>query len=565
MAPKKTKQSLITFETTTEHEKNKFPYSPGEHWDGNVLCDIGHVLLTWNVPAFQILMDKDYLFDDVTMYTFLQSVYFKYPNSGFAFDDKQILPENQLESLLENEDLMIERTKQFEDVQYVCRIMVSGSDNMNVHYQVLVINRKKRQVFVIEHAKGIPLSMSQKKQVKNVLKSFGWVKNPTLTDYEENVNKSRWLLKHIASHKRGSDEFLSPACGPFACLVLYLCFSQAKNLETFDPSTIMLNDDEEGCQMSELTLSLGCLRKDFLRIFRKTLLPYVDNCFQRLKSLWQQTGQNSKEDLQLYYYTQGLLKLNEYKFFEALSIEEPFVCKNPKEKPTYIFIPSCCFRSYHPVCYLTYIWKRLSDEFGEQQSWPGISPCPFCLRSERVVDGVCHAGMMCTEEVVTLEQELKPLFKQFWALMKYDVESKYIATKYRGQGTKAFLMREEKKTKECYDFGLIPEIAMTLEEYQTGDVVVEEQPPPCFSISQFKISVLFHARVKGKINTMNQEASVNQRRLEMNRIVGSQASNPIDVDACDPVSNPKQTDASSLFSSDSSESRFSNTIYSQRY
>ena len=134
-------------------------------------------------------MEKEYLFNDIMMYPFLKTVSFKYSNSGFAVNDMQMLSEMEFDDLIKDKERMNEGVVNFKDAKYVCCILVTGKDDMNAHYQVLVIRRDERQIFLIEHAKGNPPSSSQRKRVRHVIKSFGWEESPKLTEDRKNANK----------------------------------------------------------------------------------------------------------------------------------------------------------------------------------------------------------------------------------------------------------------------------------------------------------------------------------------------------------------------------------------
>ena len=89
-------------------------------------------------------------------------------------DDKELLNEDQFDSLMDNSEFIEARKSEYKEEYYVCQLMVTGSNPKASHYQVLVLNRYTSTIFLIEFSKAIPPQQETKRFIKKILVSFGW-------------------------------------------------------------------------------------------------------------------------------------------------------------------------------------------------------------------------------------------------------------------------------------------------------------------------------------------------------------------------------------------------------
>ena len=381
-----------------------FQYSIG---DGKgtfyVDANCGQALLNWGVATYKRIMHPDYYLDNTVMNTFLFAVRSRYKEAIFTADKWELHLKDWLDHEMQDKALMKARKEEFKDVNKVCRLLVtSGKDKNNGHYQVLVIEREVREITLIEYTKIEVLHDCQLVGMRNAIISLGWCgknhlrlsksmgrgKNPDL-----DKKKSMWFYNHIHyarphefQHDKGTSD-----CAPFAALVYLTCMSNRSADFRADLLSYQEYDDHN-------------IRWLFLMQMHKILPSYVDEEFLNLVYI-RDTDENDHNHMD---YSRQFFGLTEDKLKAAVTPRNDVncLCGDKNHKTTNIFIPSCCFRSYHADCYIKQFCKQITT------NQEHICFCDLCKASSKVLLGIQDTEATNIEEVHKLGNSKEAIFKQ---------------------------------------------------------------------------------------------------------------------------------------------------------
>ena len=379
-------------------------------------CFNSQKLLNWNVSTFQKLMHPEYYFDNYTMSTFLWAVRFKYRESMFVHDNSELYQKVRFDHDLLDEGVLLARREYFQTAKRVCRILVTGNLNEQAHYQVLIFERELKEVTLIEYTKVSTIHQTQLSGIKDIIFSMGWGVRKNLKlrkskgrgkNGDLKKKKGTWFYNHIhyakpcafASDKGTSD------CGPFSGLV-YL-----KIMSNYDPSfqvEAMKYDEYDNAN----------IRWCFIKEFRKLLPQYIEEEFT---NYFVKCDINPK-DYNHMKYTNQLLSLPEDKLEFAVVPQNRVncICGNEKHKTSFIFVPSCCFRTFHADCYLKHFCSQLTTNADE------IYFCNECKKSKDILLGGQDRVATSVEEIYTLTDDKKKNFEQFMRLTEKDEMHRYV-------------------------------------------------------------------------------------------------------------------------------------------
>ena len=379
--------------------------------------------LNWNTLAFQALMVAETWFNEITMYSYIASVMNFHKDSIYATDPDQFFYGYQLQDeLIENKEWLENRQRKYKDKNYFCRILVSGKEFKDSHYQVLVFNRKKREVTVIEYTSVEGLDAQQIKLIKTVLYSIGWVTTVKATRVNRATVKGKRAMKskkdnHWYYHhhnyfiKIGDGLIALPECGPFACLAYKRVM---ENKDTFFiPHQIKFDN-------TFFEIDVDGIRWAMIKSFRKILGSYIDAEMEINMLAWKGDKSIQKSEIEKWKlsidYTKRLLDLSDENFQAAILPEETQVCDcfDKEKKTKNYFIPSCCGRMYHADCFLKYLWLQITE--GQN-----FSVCKFCKPSETdVLCGIINTEFIGIDNILEWKPNTKLDCPQFLELISLD-------------------------------------------------------------------------------------------------------------------------------------------------
>ena len=145
---------------------------------------------------------------------------------------------------------------------------------------------------------------------------------------------------------------------------------------------------------------------------RELLPAFVDDEFHKYVYAID-TNNNDQRHME---YTRRFLALPEDSLKAAIVPQDNVncLCGNKDHKTTNIFIPSCCFRSYHVDCYIKAYCMQISTNQDQ------ICFCNQCKESNNVLLGVQDHEATTIEEVYEMEKSKQAIFKQFMILTEKD-------------------------------------------------------------------------------------------------------------------------------------------------
>ena len=382
---------------------------PGD--EGNiVLDDTFEGYLNWNVLGMHQCLNPAYYHSARTVQTFIKAVKHKFKNSFLKTDNEEMATKIILESTMfdennleEGDELLKRRKEEFQNVDKVCRFMYTGAGGKvktgtvddkvyeEGHYVVLVIEREKKKITVIEWTMCDDLDKEQHETLILILKSMSWFnqKSKKLSKYTKKSStyqKKIWRYKHIKYYREGTDDFGIPDCACFSCLAFLTCMSsQLPSDNEFDFEKID----------TELRNNIPNLRWMFLKECRKLLPDFIKTAF--LKTL-KNYGNNTKlirDDKRQIEYTQGLFALSDAQYEAAIKprSDQFCICNNKNHRTRFCFVPSCCYRTYHSDCYVTDVFKKETKE-------DKYCLCKFCDETVEKVVGAIQVDIMSVEEII---------------------------------------------------------------------------------------------------------------------------------------------------------------------
>ena len=395
-----------------EHIPKNFEHSIGDG-KGFFIFDSnsGNTLLNWGVATYKRIMHPDYWVDNTVMDTFLLAVRYHNKNAMFSTDNWELLHKDDLDQAMKNTEVMKERIKKYKNDKRVCRLLVTGGKNRNeMHYQVLVIEREFREVHLIEYTKMSVIHHSQLTGIKDAIISLGWCTKNHLrlsksqgrgNNPDVKTKRSKWYYNHI--HYARPHEFEetreTPDCGPFAALVYLKCM-ESRDKE-FRPE-VMVYDEYNKANLRWL----------FLLKMQKILPLYIDDAVKQ-RANKQVSDDNEKQHM---VYTREFFGLIEEELSEAVDPKDNVncTCGRKEHKSTNIFIPSCCFRSYHADCYMEHLCMQISEN-------PiNFYACNSCDSVSGTLLGVQDHEATNIEAIHNFAETKKEIFKQIMLLSKYD-------------------------------------------------------------------------------------------------------------------------------------------------
>ena len=418
-----------------------------------------HGLLTWNISSFQMMLNPEFWYDSVTMKTFVDAAHFVYPNATFAIDNTQMAAPYQIQEMLQKDcekfeedekinypddhETLKQRTDKYKHTQRIMRLMVTSDSDLqydgkkfplvhgNVHFQVLIFERKEKIATLIEFSRIDEIDRYQLAAMKLILQSLGWShnKNDLNKMYKGDKKKRKKAKAWTYKHKRYEWDKIDkdgaiPECGPLACLAYLAC--------------MQIQDEDDGSNFdfgkydSHIKENITDIRWLSILKFRELLIPYINEDWEKVKAMsvvaefGKDTGgdfhkNHIEKDEQLVDFTRSLLALSDKKFKAAILPEEKefCLCNKKDRKTTHYFLPSCCHRTYHADCYLSFMWDEVSKSFHKRL-------CRFCPQHNLNVLGVLLPETLSIVEIVKLESNSQKAYKQLMGLHKYDDLHRYV-------------------------------------------------------------------------------------------------------------------------------------------
>ena len=407
---------------------------------------LGVCYLSWNVADFQALLQHDNWWNKNTMSSFINSVKMEFQNSMFDVEKDDLMTATDIQGILGEGSLLKERTEHFKDKTKVCRLLVAGQDDTAAHYQVLIMDKTKRELVFIEHSRESDIAEDQTQRIRSALDSIGWT-----DDYDEEVkiiefppkgkkktytkntkNKEKvWNLKHIMHYNPyalkeskecgdiNRDFFTQPDCGAFSYLVYLKCMSATD--KQFDPKKFTFDADGP----ESIGIDPEGYRWDAIKKFRERAIPYIKETYEMLKAGLIAHGFFEYHLEKRMRYTFQLLSLSEDNFSAVIMSKEgkKCFCSNRLRNTQNYIMPSCCFRAYHVDCYLRFLWSQFKLKKKHRSFCIDCKQTSKECRNDDVIIGVLDPETLDLVEMYEImEDDNKRLFEIFDKLSKFDVE-----------------------------------------------------------------------------------------------------------------------------------------------
>ena len=115
-------------------------------------------------------------------------------------------------------------------------------------------------------------------------------------------------------------------------------------------------------------------------------------------------------------YTRQFFGLKEEELKEAVDPKDNIncTCGRKEHKSTNIFIPSCCFWSYHADCYMEHLCMQI------RENPINFYACKSCDTMSGTLLGVQDHEATNIEAIHNFAETKKEIFKQIMLLSKYD-------------------------------------------------------------------------------------------------------------------------------------------------
>ena len=187
------------------------------------------------------------------MFTFIDSVKDTFKNSTFAVEPLDLMVVHEIRSIYEDGKSLKERKEYFKTINKVCRLMVSGPDDTEAHYQVLLMDRDNKEIILIEHSQEEVMDNDQHEKIRNALDSMGWtqewdtikfLKMPKTKKKKKTKSSDfTWHIKHIVHFNPSASNQLQelgdinqnnntyPDCGDFSFIVFLKYMSSTDSFE----------------------------------------------------------------------------------------------------------------------------------------------------------------------------------------------------------------------------------------------------------------------------------------------------------------------------------------------
>ena len=312
---------------------------------------------------------------------------------------------------MKNTDLIKERIERYKNDKRVCQLLVSGGKNRrSLHYQVLVLEKEFREVTLIEYTKISVIHHSQLTGIKDAIIALGWCTRNHLrisksigrgNNPELHTKRSKWFYNHI--HYARPHEFEEARgtsdCAPFAALVYLKCM--ASRDQEFRPDLMFYDEYDKANLRWSLLLKMQNILPQFIYdAFKQNVDKKVSD-------------DNDKQHL---VYTRQFFGLIEDELSEAVVPQDNVncTCGKKEHKTTNIFIPSCCFRSYHADCYI----EQQCIQIKENRKI--MLACESCESGSGTLLGVQDHEATNVESIYVFPNTKKEVFKQTMLLSKYD-------------------------------------------------------------------------------------------------------------------------------------------------
>ena len=402
---------IIVDDQTTQSKKTKSnkPQISDRHepgYQGVVVNDAmgGEAYLNWNVLSFQMLLNEDYWFNKSIISTFIHMVKWRLDKLGTekAFDTDEYEFGHVHEFKMMDDDDWKQRFKRFKKTKRLCRIMITGGDYVNSHYQVLVLEREEKKATLIDWSQ-LDIDGDQKFEIIDCLETMNWrlAKNKTpLYEFKEGKkSRNNWTYKHLKYYNDSVTDCGAPACGPFTCLVYQKCMESKQ--ENFDFEKLDQDIKE----------NVNDIRWAFIKKFREILPLFIKEKIEEAIPIWVNAQHENPElfvanvEKQI-EFSQGLLALSDTKFEAAIKPQNAdfCVCGKKGHKEKYCFNPSCCYRTYHPECYMDFLWNQLSSQ-------GGYILCPYCDGGKNFVMGISQVEIMSVDYIIKPNMNVKKFYK----------------------------------------------------------------------------------------------------------------------------------------------------------
>ena len=435
---------VITREGRIEKNGRYMTNFPGEN-PAAIIAKLGQAYLSWNVADFQALLQDDHWWNKNTVYTFIDAVKEAYGNSQFACEPHDLMTTSEIRDIYQYGDALKERKEMFKNANKICRLMVSGDNETEAHYQVLIMDRKNNDIIIIEHSEMESLESTQNDRILTALNSVGWT-----NEWEDNklykwpvsgkkgkskTPRLRWHIKHIRHHNSdlrndcreagdiNQNNYSTPDCAALS-FVVFLKHMSSTDL-SFDPKKFEFG--REG--LNSIAIDPEGVRWDAIKKFRPLAISYLKNIYESQKAEHVAHNIFEPHDDTRMEYTYRLLSLSEENFKSVLMSHESkkCFCSDKFRETENYFIPSCCFRAYHADCYMHFIWLQLRKRKKAKRYF-----CFNCRNHEKIILGALDANSLHLKKVFELDPadfntseyntNSKKLFNLFEDFAVYDEE-----------------------------------------------------------------------------------------------------------------------------------------------
>ena len=356
--------------------------------------------LNWNITDFQSMLTEDSHWNNPTMYTFVNTVKHHYSSSIYYTGDKyECTNIKDCKKLVEDEDFKQERKLEFQKVENICRLMITGTEK-SPHYQVVVFSRQKSELTIIDCSAKDDLDKKQIDFIDHIIKHMGWILPEDTLNLErskedgknDTSNPTSWYYNYHPYNALAQEDLtvaaknkkLSAISGPFSCLVYFHIMTNSDN--TFRPEIMDFNDR---IASTNIWLKLDSMRWDVIRIMKRLLPNYIQTTYKTVQNEIRRFEGSSAPETARIYYTQLLFELNDKMFQTAIRPTDihTCLCHNIEHKTRFHFYPSCCFRAYHADCFFEYLFQQIGKKKKNYY-------CKHCRDRDGVILGVIDYDAM---------------------------------------------------------------------------------------------------------------------------------------------------------------------------
>ena len=413
--------------TREQRRLKRFKTLPGAQGE-TVITDMEDKgYLNWNITDFQSMLREDSHWNNPTIYTFVNIVKHHYSSSIYYTADKYECSNMKEWKKLETDEIFVkERKQEFEKVENICRLMITGTEKYP-HYQVVVFIRKKSEITIIDCSSNDDLDKKQVSFIDHTLKHMGWIIPGDTLKLERShkggqndiSNPTSWYYNYHTYNPLSQEDLsqavkekkLSELSGPFSCLVYFHIMTCSDR--KFQPALMDFNDR---IATTNIRLNIDSMRWDVIRIMKQLLPQYIHATFKSVQLEIQRFEGSSGPEQARIFYTKRLLGLNDKMFQASIrpSEDQTCICHDSEHKTKFHFYPSCCFRAYHADCYLEYLY----DQIGKKKK---NHYCKHCRDTDEVILGVIDYDAMTVVDILPQSSNAIHAYVQFTHLSsKFD-------------------------------------------------------------------------------------------------------------------------------------------------